>query len=158
MYALSDAGGIPYPETEKYHYDRWYTTTGLTDGSAYKTIRFNVRQDNRLLHWKNSYLEMHGQVVKEDGDAFANGALIAFIHNAVPHVFSNVKLTVGGQQIENPDTQRHVEVHEIHETDDRTVQIKLYSREPAGHLNRIVIGNLRDKVVEITKDVPQNNA
>ena len=64
----------------------------------------------------------------------------------------------GGQQIENPDTQRHVEGHEIHETDDRTVQIKLYSREPAGHLNRIVIGNLRDKVVEITKDVPQNNA
>ena len=42
MYNLGIAGGIPYPETEKYSYDRWYTTTGLTDGSAYKTIRFNI--------------------------------------------------------------------------------------------------------------------
>jgi len=109
MYALSDAGGIPYPETEKYHYDRWYTTTGLTDGSAYKTIRFNIRQDNLLLHWRNSYLEMHGQVVKKEGEtAFADGALIAFIHNAVPHMFANVKLTIGGQQIENVNQVGHV--------------------------------------------------
>ena len=39
MYSLEDDGGTPYPETEKYSYDRWYMTTGLTDGSAYKTIR-----------------------------------------------------------------------------------------------------------------------
>ena len=65
MYNFGIAGGIPYPETEKYSYDRWYTTTGLTDGSAYKTIRFNIRQDNLLLHWANSYLEMHGQLVKK---------------------------------------------------------------------------------------------
>ena len=55
MYDLSHAGGVPYPETDKYHYDRWYTTTGPTDGSEYKTIRFNVRQDNLLLHWTNSF-------------------------------------------------------------------------------------------------------
>ena len=109
MYALADAGGIPYPETEKYHYDRWYTTTGLTDGSAYKTIRFNIRQDNLLLHWANSYLEMHGQVVKKaDDQPFADGALIALIHNAIPHMFANVKLTIGGQQVENVNQVGHV--------------------------------------------------
>ena len=36
MYDVSNAGGVPYPETNKYHYSKWYTTTGLTDGSEYK--------------------------------------------------------------------------------------------------------------------------
>ena len=49
MYALEEAGGVPYPETDKYHY------SGLTDGSAYKSVHFNVRQDNLLLHWRNAY-------------------------------------------------------------------------------------------------------
>ena len=68
MYELHHAGGIPYPETDKYHYDRWYTTTGLTDGSEYKTIRFNIRQDNLLLHWTNSFLVLKGQLVKKAGE------------------------------------------------------------------------------------------
>ena len=51
MYDLERAGGVAYPETEKYDYNKWYTTMGMTDGSAYKAIRFDVRQDNLLLHW-----------------------------------------------------------------------------------------------------------
>ena len=58
IYAIDDAGGIPYPETEKYQFEQWYTTVGLTDGTAYKTIRFNIRQENLLLHWRYSYLEL----------------------------------------------------------------------------------------------------
>ena len=109
MYELEEAGGVPYPETDKYHYNKWYTTTGLTDGSAYKTIRFNVRQDNLLLHWRNSYLELKGQVVqKTNGQAFAENAAIALIHNAIPHMFSNVKLTVGNQMVENINHIGHV--------------------------------------------------
>lgn len=109
MYRLGDAGGIPYPETAKYHYDKWYTTTGLTDGNAYKTIRFNIRQDNLLFHWKNAYLEIHGQLVKkEDGTAYADGDLITFIHNGMVHLFDNVKLTIGGQQVENVNNVEHV--------------------------------------------------
>ena len=68
MYALDRAGGIPYPDTEKYNYVTWYTTTGLTDGSAYKTIRFNIQQDNLYLHWINSYLEIHGKLIKKTGE------------------------------------------------------------------------------------------
>ena len=109
MYRLEDAGGIPYPETAKYHYDKWYTTTGLTDGNAYKTIRFNIRQDNLLLHWKNAYLEIHGQIVKNaGGGAYANGDLITFIHNGIVHLFDNVKLAIGGQQVENVNHVGHV--------------------------------------------------
>ena len=109
MYELENAGGIPYPETNKYHYNKWYTTTGLTDGSAYKTIRFNVRQDNLLLHWRNAYLELKGQVVqKANGTVFPENSKIALIHNAVPHMFSNVKLTVGSQLVENINHVGHV--------------------------------------------------
>ena len=109
MYELENASGVAYPETDKYHYNKWYTTTGLTDGSAYKTIRFNVRQDNLLLHWRNSYLELKGRVVqKADGAAFANNSTIALIHNAIPHMFSNGKLTVGNQLVENINHLGHV--------------------------------------------------
>ena len=50
MYDVGQAGGVPYPDTNKYHYERWFTTSGLTDGTEYKTVRFNIRQDNLLLH------------------------------------------------------------------------------------------------------------
>ena len=109
MYDVGQAGGVPYPETNKYHYDRWFTTTGLTDGSEYKTVRFNIRQDNLLLHWRNSYMELHGQLVKANDDsAYTAAALITLIHNAIPHMFSNVKLTVGNQMVENVNQVGHV--------------------------------------------------
>ena len=81
----------------------------MTDGAEYKTIRFNIRQDNLLLHWRNSYLELHGQVVKKaDDSAYDPADLITLIHNAIPHMFSNVKLTVGNQMIENINQVGHV--------------------------------------------------
>ena len=109
MYDVGQAGGVPYPHTNKYHYDKWYTTSGLTDGTEYKTIRFNIRQDNLLLHWRNAYMELHGQLVQlADGNAYADASLITLIHNAIPHMFSNVKLTVGNQLIENINQVGHV--------------------------------------------------
>ena len=109
MYNLEGAGGVPYPETEKYDYNKWFTTMGMTDGSAYKAIRFDVRQDNLLLHWHNSYLELKGQVVKEaDDGAYGDNDLITLIHNAIPHMFSNVKLSIGSTTVENVDHPGHV--------------------------------------------------
>ena len=109
MYDLGHAGGVPYPETNKYHYDKWYTTTGLTDGDEYKTIRFNIRQDNMMLHWTNAYLTLEGKLVKKTGGGnYANTQKIAMVHNAVPHMFSNAKLTVGNQLVENVNQMGHV--------------------------------------------------
>ena len=109
MYDLGHAGGVPYPETNKYHYDKWYTTTGLTDGDEYKTIRFNIRQDNMMLHWTNAYLTLEGKLVKKTGGGnYADTQKIAMVHNAVPHMFSNAKLTVGNQLVENVNQMGHV--------------------------------------------------
>ena len=69
MYDLEHAGGIPYPETDKYYYEHWFTTSGLTDCGKYKTLRFDVRQDNLLLHWTNAYIELKGKLVKKQGGA-----------------------------------------------------------------------------------------
>lgn len=102
MYELQNAGGLPYPETDKYHFDKWYTTTGLSDGTEYRSVRFNIKQDNLLLHWTNSYLTVEGKLVKkDDGTVYADNDLIALIHNAVPHMFSNVKLTIGNETVES---------------------------------------------------------
>ena len=109
MYDLAHAGGVPYPETDKYYYETWYPTSGLTDGSEYKTIRFNIRQDNLLLHWTNSYLVLDGQMVKKaNGAAYEDTHLITLIHNAVPHMFSNAKLTIGNKSVEYIQEVGHV--------------------------------------------------
>ena len=109
MYDIDQAGGVPYPETEKYYYDKWFTTSGLTDGDEYKTIRFNVRQDNLLLHWTNAYLVLDGKLVKKAADArYGNDDLITLTHNAVPLMFSNVKLTIGNKVVENVNEVGHV--------------------------------------------------
>lgn len=110
MYDLGSAGGVVYPETDKYKYSKWYTTTGMTDGAAYKTIRFDVRQDNLLLHWRNAYLELKGRVYKQAGDnvAFGNDDNIVMIHNATPHLFSSVRLSVGSKTMESVNAPGHV--------------------------------------------------
>ena len=92
MYELERAGGVVYPETNKYNYNKWFTTMGMTDGTEYKAVRFDVRQDSLLLHSRNSYLELKGQLVKKaDGKPYGDTDLITLIHNAIPHMFSNVK-------------------------------------------------------------------
>ena len=103
LYDTSEAGGIPYSQTEKYEYQKWYTTDGLTDTSEYKTIRFSVRQENLLIHWRYSYLELEGQLVKKsDGSAFTkNTDAISFIFNGIPHLFANGKFTVGNRVVES---------------------------------------------------------
>ena len=96
------AGGVPYPLVEKYSYTTFYPTSGLTDMSEYKTIRFNIRQDNLSLHWSNAMIQVHGQVVKkDDGLAYASGDNVALVHNFFPHLFQNIKISIGSVCVEN---------------------------------------------------------
>jgi hypothetical protein len=103
------AGGFPYPHTEKYEYSDWYCTTGLTDTSAYRTIRFNVQASNLLLHWTNSYLQLTGRMEPKEtsGAAFTNATPTSFIHNAACHLFDSVKFSIGGTCVENINSPGH---------------------------------------------------
>ena len=101
LFDTAAAGLHEYTETEKYEYDDVFTTVGLTDASQYKTVRFILRQENLILHWRNAYLEIKGQIVKIDGTVFANDDKIAPCHNAAAYLFSNGKISLGGTIIEN---------------------------------------------------------
>ena len=110
MFDIKEAGGVPYNETERYEYCRYYTTDGLTDTSEYKTIRFSVNQENIFCHWKNAFLELRGHLKPKTGEpkTFDKKAKIAFIMNAIPHMFSNAKLTLGSRVIEAINNVGHV--------------------------------------------------
>lgn len=109
MYDIRDAGGVPYSETERYEYTRYYTTDGLTDHSEYKSIRFSVNQTNIYCHWKNSFLELRGKLVRKDnGTAYVGTDKIAFIFNAIPHMFANAKLMLGSHVVEQVNDVGHV--------------------------------------------------
>ena len=102
MYDLSNAGGVEYNETENYSYDSWFSTPGLSDLDEYRIIRYHMNQENLLLHWKYAYLEITGQLYKKAGQMVKYTAddKISFIHNSVPHLFTNAKFTVGNKTVE----------------------------------------------------------
>ena len=108
LYDTSEAGGIPYSQTERYEFQRWFTTDGLTDTSEYKTIRFSMRQENLLIHWRNSYLELAGKLVKKNGTAYAKKSAISFIFNGIAHSFANGKLSIGSRVVEAVNEMGHV--------------------------------------------------
>ena len=109
LYDFNSAGGVDYPETEQYSFDIWHSAPGLTDASEFKSIRFQMVQENLLLHWRYAYLEIHGQLKqKTPPAAFVDTSRIALIFNAVPHLFSNAKLTIGTRVVENINQVGHV--------------------------------------------------
>ena len=102
------AGGSPYPYTEKYEYSDWYCTTGMTDTSEYRTIRFNVQASNLLLPWTNSYLEMKGRLVRKDNKTtYVQDEPITFAHNGACHLFDSVKFSIGSTCVENINVPGH---------------------------------------------------
>ena len=106
LFDKSLAGGIDFPEIDSYQYETWYPTSGLSDLSEYKTVRFNMAQTSLLLHWRWAYLTIKGKISVKPDDGGAERALaaadkISLIHNFVPYLFSNCKLTVGNTLIED---------------------------------------------------------
>ena len=93
LYDLGAAAGIDYPEIEQCQYDIRHTRPGLTDAAEFKSVRFQMVQENLLLHWKYAYLEIHGQLKDAAGAVYMNHSNIVPIFNAIPHLFSNAKFT-----------------------------------------------------------------
>ena len=102
------AGGSAYPHIEKYEYGDWYCTSGLSDTSEYRTIRFNVQASNLFLHWTNGLLEMTGRLVKKVAKtAYADQAAVTFAHNGACHLFDSVKFSIGSTCVENLNVPGH---------------------------------------------------
>ena len=112
LYDKSLAGGIDFPEIDSYQYETWYLTSGLSDLSEYKMVRFNMAQTSLLLHWRWAYLTIKGKITVKpnagDERALGTNDKISLIHNFVPYLFSNCKLTVGNTLIEDVAHPGHV--------------------------------------------------
>ena len=112
LFDKSLAGEIDFPEIDSYQYETWYPTSGLSDLSEYKTVRFNMAQTSLLLHWRWSYLTIKGKITVKpnvgEERALAADDKISLIHNFVPYLFSNCKLTVGNTLIEDVAHPGHV--------------------------------------------------
>lgn len=108
IFNLNLASPPPYTECESYQYEDVYSVVGLSDNSQFTTVRFSLRDDNLLLHLRNSYIEIHGQILKTTDKPFGTHDKIALTHNAGVHMFSDVKLSIAGQMVENVSYVGHV--------------------------------------------------
>ena len=85
---------------KSYEYDEYQAITGTQINSAVK-ITITTENQDQFLHLHNSYLLIKGHVLKADDERYADADLIAFTNNGVLQLFSSLKLTLAGQEMEH---------------------------------------------------------
>ena len=91
-----------FTDVASYQYQTIYPINGLSDFNQYKSVRFNLLQQNLLLHLRNGYLEISGQILKvKDSAKFTDEDKISLCHNAACFMFSEASLAISGQIVEN---------------------------------------------------------
>ena len=83
-----------------YEYDEYQLITGTQLNSAGQ-ITITIENQDQFLHLHNSYLLMEGNVLKADDTRYANADLIALTNNGLLYLFSTLKLTLAGQEVEH---------------------------------------------------------
>ena len=85
---------------KSYEYDEYQPITGTQLNSAGQ-ITITIENQDQFLHLNNSYLLIEGDVLKADDTRYANADLIALTNNGLLHLFSGLKLTLAGQEVEH---------------------------------------------------------
>ena len=69
----------------------------------------NIENQGQFLHLHNSFLLIEGGVFKAAGDnvRYADADLIALANNGLLHLFSSLKLTLAGQEVEHVNYPGH---------------------------------------------------
>ena len=83
-----------------YEYDEYQAITGTQLNSAGQ-ITITIENQDQALHLHNSYLLIEGDVLKADDTRYADADLIALTNNGLLHLFSRLKLTLAGQEVEH---------------------------------------------------------
>ena len=83
-----------------YEYDEYQQITGTQLNSAGQ-ITITIENLYQFLHLHNSYLLIEGDVLKADDTRYADADRIALVNNGLLHVFSSLKLTLAGQEVEH---------------------------------------------------------
>jgi len=88
--------------TKSYEYHPFFPTDS-SDLNKYSIIRFDINARDNYYHIHEAYFELHGQVVKADGNPYPSPeekadrkSSIAFIHNPFPYMFRNFTYKLNG--------------------------------------------------------------
>ena len=75
-------------------------TSNSSDLNQGGEITFNIKQQNAFLNISKSYLIFKGQLLKNNDSEFSKNDNVTLTNNALMHLFSNIKSSAGGKQIE----------------------------------------------------------
>ena len=91
---------------KSYEYDEYQPITGTQLNSAGQ-IKITIVNQDQFLHTHNSYLLIEGDVLKADDTRYADTDLIALTNNGLLQLFTSLKLTLAGQEVEHVNYPGH---------------------------------------------------
>ena len=91
---------------KSYEYNEYQVITGTQLNSAGQ-ITITIENQDQFLHLQNSYLLIEGEILKSDNARYADADLIALTNNGLLYLFSSLKLTLAGQQVEHVNYPGH---------------------------------------------------
>ena len=83
-----------------YQYVEYQPITG-TQLNMPGEITITIENTDDFHHPRQSYLVVEGSLVKEDGTRYADADEITLTHNGIMHLFSNMKYSLSGMEIES---------------------------------------------------------
>ena len=91
---------------KSYEYNEYQPITGTQLNSAGQ-ITITIENQDQFLHLQNSYLLIESEVLKADNARYADPDLIALTNNGLLYLFSSLKLTLAGQEVEHVNYPGH---------------------------------------------------
>ena len=91
---------------KSYEYNEYQLITGTQLNSAGQ-ITTTIENQDQFLHLQNSYLLIEGEVLKVDNARYADADLIALTNNGLLYLFSSLKLTLAGLEVERVNYPGH---------------------------------------------------
>ena len=81
-------------------YNEYQPITGTQLNSAGQITITIIENQDQWLHLQNSYLLIEGEMLKADNARYADADLVALTNNGPLYLFSSLKLTLVGQEVE----------------------------------------------------------
>ena len=91
---------------KSYEYNEYQPITGTQLNSAGQ-ITVTIENQDQFLHLQNSFFLIEGEVLKADNARYADADLIALTNNGLLYLFSSLKLTLAGQEVEHVNYPGH---------------------------------------------------
>ena len=96
------AGNSSDENIKSYEYNDYQPITGSQLNTAGQ-ITITIENQDQFVHLHNSYLIIEGDVLKADNSRYADADMVSLTNNGL-YLFSSIKLTLAGQEVEHVDS------------------------------------------------------